>query len=266
MSMKEKRVGMTRTLVVANQKGGIGKSTAVANLGRALTEKGCRVLLIDLDPQGGLSACFGIDSYHVQRSSYSLLMYDNVAIGRVVQNVGQNLALLPASKDLISAEVQLASRNDQVLRLRQALARNRLTVDFILIDTPPTLSILTANALAAAGEALIPVQCQYLAMRGVRATLDTLQRIQQNLNPDLKLTGIFATMYQPDSLHAQEALEELRAVFGETMFQTVLAMADIIAEAPVAGIPLLDYAPDHPLSYAYRALAQEIMNRGAQAS
>jgi chromosome partitioning protein len=253
---------MTRILVIANQKGGIGKSTAAVNIGRALTEKGYRVLLIDLDPQGGLSASLGVDPYEVQRSSYSLLMYDSVPFGRVMQTVGQNFALIPASRDLASAEIQLAGRSDQVVRLRNSLGRNRTPVDFIIIDTPPALGVLTANGLVAANELLVPVQCQYLAMRGVRAILDTMRRIQENLNPALKLTGILATFYDQDSLHAQEVLEELRSVFGQQIFQTVLATADVVAEAPVAGLPVLDYAPDHPASYAFRALAQEVINRG----
>ncbi len=252
---------MTRTLVVANQKGGIGKSTSAINIGRAMAEKGHRVLLVDLDPQGGLTAAIGVDSYGVRRSTYSLLMYDNVAIGRLVRTVGQNLVLIPASLDLASAEVQLASRRDQVVRLRDGLARNRTHFDFVIIDTPPTLGILTANGLVAADELIIPVQCQYLAMRGVRALLDTVERIRQNLNPQLKLTGVFATMFQHKSIHAREVVDEVRSVFGNVMFKTIVPASEVVAEAPVNGQSVLDYAPNDPASQAYRDLAQEIISR-----
>ncbi len=255
---------MTRTLVIANQKGGIGKSTSVLNIGRALTEQGYRVLLIDLDPQGGLTAAVGVDSYSVRRSTYSLLIYENTSLGRLMRLVSKNLALLPASIDLASAEVQLASKRDQVVRLKRALDQNRVAVafDYIIIDTPPALGILTANGLVAAGELLIPVQCQYLAMRGVRGLLDTTQRIQRQLNPDLRVTGLFATMYREGSTHAQEVVDELHEVFGSQMFQAIVPLADVVAEAPVAELSVLDYAPQHPASQAYRALTQEIISRG----
>jgi chromosome partitioning protein len=259
--MISRRFLLTRTIVIANQKGGIGKSTSAINIGRALAEKGYRVLLVDLDPQGGLTAAIGVDSYGVRRSTYSLLMYDNVAIGRLVRTVGQNMGLIPASIDLASAEVQLASRRDQVVRLRNGLSRNRTPFDFVVIDTPPTLGILTANGLVAADELIIPVQCQYLAMRGVRALMDTVDRIRQHLNPSLKLTGVFATMFQDDSLHAREVVDEVRSVFGNVMFNTIVPTSDVVAEAPVSGQSVLDYAPKHPASQAYRALTQEIISR-----
>lgn len=253
---------MARIIAIANQKGGIGKSTMAVNLGKALSEKDYRVLLIDLDPQGGLSAAVGIDSYSVRRSSYSLLMDTSVSMGRVILNIGPKLMLAPANMSLANAEIQLAGKQQQAERLRMGLSRNRTTFDYIIIDTPPTLGILTANAMVAATELLVPVQAQYLAMRGVRALLDSSKRIQQKLNPTLKILGLVGTLYRPDSIHAREVVEELRDVFGELVFQTILAYDEIVAEAPVAGMTLLDYASHHPAAYAYRALAQEVINRG----
>lgn len=252
---------MTRTLVIANQKGGIGKSTSAMNIGRALNEFGFRVLLIDLDPQGGLTASCGVDSYSIRRSTYSLLMYDKAPFGRLLWRINDGLALIPASLDLASAEIQLASRPDAALRLQGALTRNPVQFDYILIDTPPSLGVLTANGMAAANELLIPVQCHYLAMRGVRAIEETRQRIQQKLNHHLYLGGVFATMYQPDYAHSQEVVDELHDVFGPKMFQTVIPMADVVAEAPAAELSVLDYAPNHPATYAYRSLTREIINR-----
>jgi chromosome partitioning protein len=156
----------------------------------------------------------------------------------------------------------LASQADGVTRLRDALARNQIPFDFILIDTPPTLGVLTANGLVAGHELVVPIQCQYLAMRGVRSILDTLTRIQQTgMNSRLKLGGVFATFYRAESQHSREALEEIRSVFGSQMFSTIIDYNDIVPEAPVAGQSLLDYAPSHPSAQAYRALAEEILQR-----
>lgn len=254
---------MTRTLVIANQKGGIGKSTAAANLGRALSEKGKRVLLVDLDPQGGLSASFDVSSFEVKRSTYSLLMNPATSIVKVLRPVAHFLALAPASIDLSTAEVVLATKPDGVTRLRDVLTRINLPFDFILIDTPPTLGILTANGLTAATELLIPIQAQYLAMRGVNSLIQTVERLQNTgLNPNLRLTGVFATMHHPTSANSSEAIEEMRAVFGAQMFNTVIEYDPVVAEAPAAGESLLDYAPEHPISQRYRSLAEEILQHG----
>lgn len=253
---------MARTIVIANQKGGIGKSTSALNISRALSELGKRVLMIDLDPQGGLSAAIGVESHNVRRSVYSLLMHRNTSIHRLIRSVGPNLALIPASMQLARAEVQLATKQDRTLRLRNALARQHITFDFIVIDTPPTLGILTANGLTAAQELLVPVQAQYLAMRGVRSLLDTVKRLAASTNPDIRLLGAFATMYNEHSAHSTEVIAELAAVFEEDFFAAIIPLDDVVAEAPVSGKSLLDYAPQHPAAEAYRKIAQEIMQRG----
>ena len=249
---------MTRTFVIANQKGGVGKSTSVMNLGMALAERGARVLLVDLDPQGGLTGAFGIDSYDIRRSAFSLLMYSHVSLARVIRPVRKNLALVPSSIDLATAEIRLANESDRVHRLSQSLQRSRIPFDFIFIDTSPGLGILTANGLVAADEVLVPVQCQFLAMRGVRALMDTIVRIKNSMNTSLRLGGLFGTMYRPDSQHAQEVVDELRAVFGPKMFKTLIHYDDVVAEAPVAGLSILEYIPRHPISQGYRALAEEV--------
>jgi len=249
---------MTRTLVIANQKGGVGKSTSGMNLGVALADRGAQVLLIDLDPQGGLTAAFGVDSYDIRRSAYSLLMASQVSVERVMRPVRSTLALIPASHDLAAAEIHLASVNDRVQRLRMALQRSHLPFDYILIDTPPGLGILTANGLVAADEVLIPVQCQYLAMRGVRGLMDTIVRIKNRIHPALRLAGLFGTMYRPESRHAQEVVAEMRSVFGPKMFQTLIHYDDVVAEAPIVGLSVLEYIPRHSIAQGYRALAEEI--------
>lgn len=249
---------MTRTFVIANQKGGVGKSTSVMNLGIALAEKGARVLLVDLDPQGGLTAAFGVDSYDVRRSVYSLIMYDQVSLARVIRPVRPNLVLIPASIDLTALEIRLAGAPDRAHRLRRSLRRSHIPFDYVLIDTPPGLGILTANGLVAADEVLIPVQCQYLAMRGVRALMDTVVRVKSNLNSSLKLAGLFGTMYRQESEHAREVVAELRDVFGTKMYKTLIFYDDVVAEAPVVGLSVLEYIPRHPIAQGYRALAEEV--------
>lgn len=255
---------MARTLVIANQKGGVGKSTSAMNLGVALAERGARVLLIDLDPQGGLSAAFGVDTFNVRHSAYSLVCYPNTSLARVLLNVRDGLALVPANVDLAVAEIQLAAAPDRAQRLRAALERSRIPFDYLLIDTPPGLGVLTANGLVAADEVLIPVQCQYLAMRGVRPLLESIERLRATLNPGLRLSGLFGTMYRDDAPQAHEVMDELRAVFGPQVFATVIEYAEAVAEAPVVGQSLLQYAPGHPVAQAYRALAAEIAHGRAE--
>ncbi len=251
---------MARKVVVANQKGGVGKTATVLNLGAALAELNYRVLLIDLDSQGGLTASLGVDPHTIRPSVYSLLMYDQVPLARVIVHVGGTMALAPASIDLASAEVMLNPNRQAASRLREALNRSRIPFDFILIDTPPSLSVLTANSLVAADELLIPLQCQYLAMRGVRTLLETAVRVKETLNPDLTLLGVLCTMYRAGSLHAQEVVDEVRSVFKQQTFRTVIEDSEALAEAPVARQSVLQYAPHDPAAQAYRALAQEIIH------
>jgi chromosome partitioning protein len=170
------------------------------------------------------------------------------------------MAIAPASVDLAAAEVQLADAEGRAHRLRRAIERNRIPFDFILIDTPPSLGILTLNGLVGATEVLIPVQCHYLAMRGVRALMETVWRVKRRLNPELRLLGLLPTMYEPSSRHAAEVVSELRAVFNTKVFDVLIENSIEFAEAPVANQTLIDYAPRHPGAMAYRRLAEVIIN------
>jgi chromosome partitioning protein len=254
---------LTRTIVVANQKGGVGKTTTVANLAAALTVLGKRILVVDLDPQAALTATFGIDPYNLSRSMYSVLVYGTPPLSRIIRPTGYNsamMAIAPASVDLAVAEVQLASVQRRAFRLQQALQAVKLPFDFVLIDTPPSLGLLTLNGLVGAGEVLVPVQCHYLAMRGVRALMETIWRVKRRLNPHLRLVGLLPTMYDENSRHSTEVLQEMRAVFKNKVFDILIENSIEFAEAPVARQTLVEYAPDHRGAIAYRQLAEVIAN------
>jgi chromosome partitioning protein len=251
---------MTRTLVIANPKGGVGKSTAVMNIAVALAERDRRVLLIDLDPQAGLTAAFGIDPYGVPRGTYAVLMHGEALWDQTLRPVRDRIALVPASLDLAAAEIRLAGVEDRARRLTEALQSVDWPADLILIDTPPSLGILAVNGLVAADEVVIPVQCQYLAMRGVRSLIDTVVRLKNSLNPALQLGGLFATRYCPESHHSREVLGELKTVFGSKLFKTTVYQDEIVAEAPVAGLSILEYSSRHLIAQQYRALAEEIVD------
>ncbi|MBI4771889.1 MAG: AAA family ATPase, partial [Chloroflexi bacterium] len=210
------------------------------------------------DPQGALTAGLGLDPYTLTRTAYSLLMRDNASVASMLRPIYPGLWLIPGSVDLAAVEYQLAETPDRAYRLKNALERSRVPVDFVILDTPPSIGLLTVNGLTAAAELLIPVQCQYLAMRGVRALLEAIWRVHERLNPGLNLLGVLATMYKRDSEHAREVVAELRAVFNHKVFETVIEDEDAIAKAPVAHKPVLTYRPDSAAAAAFRRLAEEI--------
>lgn len=255
---------MSRVIAVANQKGGVGKTTTVISLGAALAEKGLRVVLVDLDPQAALTAGAGLDPYKLHDTTYDLLMSDGIRFTDILRPVHGNLMLAPASVDLASADYALARQANRALRLEDGLANELEAVDFVLIDTPPSLGLLTVNGLTAAGEVLIPVECHYLAMRGVRALLETIWLIHDRLQPDLRVLGLLPTLYQNDSAHCHQVVNDLRAVFKKRVFETVIPMDDALAEAPAARKTVLAYRSDSPSAGAYRHLADEIMRTKPQ--
>lgn len=250
---------MTRKIAIANQKGGVGKTTTVVNLGVALAHMQKKTLAIDMDPQGALSVGMGIDSYGLERTIYTALMDQDLAIREIIHPVQAYLDLIPANIELAAAGIELIGEIRREFTLRRILEPVEPWYDFILIDCPPSLGLLTINALCASHEVLIPMQCEYFAMRGLRMLLDSIDKVKARLNPDLGLTGILATMYSTGTVHAREVLEELRSVFGEKVFEVVIYKSIRFAEASVASQAIVEYASKHKGAIAYTELAKALI-------
>ncbi len=252
---------MAKVIAFANQKGGVAKTTTTLNLGVALGELGNRVLLIDLDPQGNLTMSQGMNPDVIERSMFDVLVH-RVPISDVIHTVEVDIAV--ASIDLAGAELALAAMMGRERALEKALVEVRDRYDFILLDTPPSLGLLTINAFVAADGVIVPVQCEYLSLRGLVQLENTLAMVRENLNPDVRVQGIVPTMYDGRTLHAREAIEILEEHFGALVFETRIRKTVRYAEAPVKGSSILRYEPSGPAAQAYRDLAKEVLD-GAQA-
>ncbi len=252
---------MTRKIAIANQKGGVGKTTTTVNLGVALAQMKKKTLVVDLDPQGALSVGLGVDGYALEETIYNAMMDPDFPVNRVVHPIKAYLDLIPANIELASAEMELIAELRREFILSRVLKPLEFWYDFILIDCPPSLGILTVNALCAGREVLIPMQCEYFAMRGIRLLLDAIDKVRKRLNPDLKLTGILPTMYSTGTVHAQEVLEEIRSAFGDKMFDVVIYKSIRFAEASVANQAIIEYAEKHKGAIAYKKLAAELVAR-----
>jgi len=251
---------MSVVIVIANQKGGVGKTTTTINLGAALAELGRHTLLVDMDPQSALSGAMGLDSDQLESTIYNVLVDSRVAMRDIIYHARPNLDVAPSNIDLAAAEVELVSAIGREYILKEVLAPVRDTYDYVLIDAPPSLGLLTVNALTAADEVIIPLQCEYLALRGVRFLLETIDKVKTKLNPALKIRGILATMYNTRTIHAQEVVGEIRTLFGDKVFDIIIKSSIRFAEAPLAHQPILEYDPRHDGATAYRQLAEVIVD------
>ena len=252
-----KGASLARVIAFANQKGGVAKTTSTLNLGVAFAEQGHRVLLVDLDPQGNLTMSQGMNPDEIERSMFDVLVH-RVPIEEVIQTAEVDVAV--ASIDLAGAELALSSMIGRERALDRALLTARENYDFVLIDTPPSLGLLTINAFVAADGVIVPVQTEYLSLRGLVQLENTLSMIRENLNPDVAIEGILPTMYDKRLLHSKEAVEILKENFGDLVYKTKIRKTIRYAEAPVKGLSVLKYDPSGSAAQAYRDLAKEVLN------
>ena len=248
---------MARVLALANQKGGVAKTTSTLNLGVALVELGHRVLGVDMDPQGNLTMSQGLNPDEIHPSMFNVLV-QGVDIRDVVYR--REIDLAASSIDLAAADMALSSVIGRERVLSKALMVVRDEYDFILIDTPPSLGLLTINSLTAADGVIVPVQCEYLSLRGLAQLERTMELVRENLNPGVHIAGILPTMCDSRTIHGNEAIDILRDSFGDLVFQTVVRKTIKFAEAPVRGASVIAYAPRSDAAEAYRALAREVLN------
>lgn len=251
----------TTIVAIANQKGGVGKSTTTINLGAGLAFQGERVLLVDLDPQGNTTSGLGIDRAAIEYSTYDLLVED-VAIEDVIEPSSvRDLFVVPATIELAGAEIELVSMFSREARLGNALKPIADDYDFVLVDCPPSLGLLTVNGLAAADEVLIPIQCEYYALEGVSQLMKNIQLVQRNLNPQLNIEGVLLTMFDGRTTLASDVVAQVREHFGETTYRTVIPRTVRLSEAPSYGEPIEAYDPMSRGAIAYRELAREFRRR-----
>lgn len=253
--------GKPKVIAFANQKGGVAKTTTTLNLAAAFAEEGHRVLCVDMDPQGNLTMSQGINPDTLESSMYDVLVND-LPIRDVIQR--REIDIAGASIDLAGAEMAMSMKIGRERSLEKALRSVAGDYDFVCIDTPPSLGLLTINALTAADRVIVPVQCEYLSMRGLLQLQNTLEMIRENLNPDVTIEGILPTLVDTRTIHAREALELLEENFGDRMFVTRIKKTVRFAEAPVQGMSVLRYDPKGTAADAYRALAKEVLSNGRQ--
>jgi len=248
---------LQRVIVFANQKGGVAKTTTTLNLGVAFKEQGFRVLVVDLDPQGNLTMSQGMNPDSIERSMFDVLVH-RLPISEIIHTAEVDVAV--SSIDLAGAELALSSMIGRERALEKALLEVRDSYDFILIDTPPSLGLLTINAFVAATGVIVPVQCEYLSLRGLVQLENTLAMVRENLNADVKIEGILPTMFDRRTLHSREAVEILEESFGDLVFKTRIRKTVRYAEAPVKGQSVLKYDPSGTAAEGYRDLAKEVLD------
>jgi chromosome partitioning protein len=251
----------TRVLVVANQKGGVGKTTTAVNLAGELARRGQRVLLIDHDPQGNATTSLGIAKRNVEATSYDLLMQIGDPAAAIIPTGRERLDLIPADEDLAGAAVELAGADRRERRLQESLGGLLASYDHVIIDAPPSLGLLTLNALCAADSVLIPLQCEFLALEGLAQLKGTLDRVRDGLNPSLRIIGVVMTMYDGRTNLAQQVVEEVQRHFPRLICRTLIPRSVRISEAPSYGKLIAEYDPLGRSAQAYAALADEVLQR-----
>ena len=252
---------MARILAVTNQKGGVGKTTTTVNLGASLAAAKQKVLLVDLDPQGNATMGSGIDKSGLSRTIYHLLIQNQSLDEVMVASPAGKYDLIPANRDLAGAEVELVDQPNRETRLKDALDAVSGHYDYILIDCPPALNLLTVNGLCAAHAVMIPMQCEYYALEGLSDLIKTIKRVRANLNPELQIERLLRTMFDPRNMLAQQVSEQLQQHFGDKVYRTVIPRNVRLAEAPSFGLPAMVHDRNSKGASAYLTLAGEILNR-----
>ena len=255
-------VGQTKIIAIINQKGGVGKSTTAINLAAALGELDKQVLLVDLDPQGNTTSGLGVEKGQVERCIYNVLLEDTDILDVIIPDVCEGLDLVPATINLAGAEVELVSEMARENRLKDAVCALRGKYDYVLVDCPPSLGLLTVNSLVAADKLIIPIQCEFYALEGVTKLLDSMKRVKSRLNPALDIYGILLTMYDGRTTLSKQVAAEVRNYFGKQVFETIIPRTVKLSEAPSYGIPITQYDPSGKGALAYRNLAKEVISRG----
>lgn len=252
---------MSKIIAVANQKGGVGKTTTAVNLSAVIARSGFRVLLVDADPQGNATSGIGIQKGSFRRSLYHALVLDEAINGLILKTQIESLYVVPANKDLAGAEIELVEIEQREFRLKKVLASIETEFDYFIIDCPPSLGLLTLNALTAARSLLVPIQCEYYALEGVTELFDTLARIRRVHNPTLTIEGLLLTMYDERTNLSAAVAADLRDFYGQQVFQTAIPRNVRLAEAPSHGKPIIAYDPGSKGAEAYSQLAREIISR-----
>ncbi len=255
-------IGQTKVLAIINQKGGVGKSTTAINLAAALGEQGKQVLLIDLDPQGNSSSGLGIEKSQVKHCIYDVLLNGESIYEVIIPDVCEGLDLVPATINLAGAEVELVSEMARENKLKDAVGGLRGKYDYVLVDCPPSLGLLTVNALVAADKLIIPIQCEFYALEGVTKLLDSMKRVKNVLNPSLDIYGVLLTMYDGRTTLSRQVAEEVRGYFGKSVFEASIPRSVKLSEAPSFGQPITQYDPTGKGAQSYIDLAKEVVARG----
>lgn len=251
----------TRIISIINQKGGVGKSTTAVNLSAALSSKGKKVLLVDFDPQGNSTSGFGIEKEELEQCVYDALIHNVSAVDLIHETECERVFVIPATIQLAGAEIELVSAMARETRLKELLAPVQNEFDYIFIDCPPSLGLLTINALAAADSVLIPIQCEYYALEGVTKLLESMRMVKERINRSLEVFGVLMTMYDSRTSLANQVVDEVRAYFGDKVFDTLVPRTVKISEAPSFGMPVIEYAPSNKGAIAYLSLADEVIGR-----
>jgi len=252
---------MSRIITITNQKGGVGKTTTTINLSTCLAQAGKRVLVVDMDPQGNATMGFGVDKFGLGQTVYNLLIGESTLEDVILPVCVEGVRLLPANIDLSGAEIELIAMEEREFRLRSIFNHSRYLFDYILIDCPPSLNLLTLNALCAADSVLIPIQCEYYALEGLTQLMNTIKRVQHKLNTRLAIEGVVFTMYDSRTNLSNQVVDEVKRHLGAHTYKTIVPRNVRLSEAPSHGLPITLYSADSKGAEAYKMLAQEVMER-----